>query len=1788
MIQFDPNMPQWAKPEKMDVTFADMSDAGLSYSIKVPADIDHDFSLDWWISVRGEKFYNTTLKPEGYKDDKSILYNYTLVFDSERRDLKRYIWVDIDKRSGVPLIKSYANIFKLDLKEFVAKFKDNLDFYKLSSRWDIRINPDLVIDEEKILINAENAFLWDVLQQLFELYEVRWVIEKEIDKLIIKIGYPASEIDHIFEYGGETLNGDGGLVKIERALDTEKLTTVLVGRGGDRNIPEKYYQMAGDNFEGDPDQNQYSASMFIRNLMPKCFRDYNRGWNSKVISPLESDAYNQGATDVSYRAIEWVESEDGIKNYGDIWDTLEPNEEIYPTIQNVTADMAREAGVVTTAVGRLDEIIAVSEMIGSDDPNKDITFENQSFEDISKKDTVELKPTHTFNFLSKYVLTIVNNYNSLSFRTLFETIRPDYYKGEITVALKNTQNGSLIIPESGNTFKNIPAGDYQLSVTTTVQNLAPGRVSRYENIVTSNVIDITIAYKDEDEEYFPTFDIWVKDIGFDLREPKYWASNEMTVMFSTGWLSQSDDYEFKIRGDKNQQGVYTKVYVEPDTSKVNERGERSAWRITLIKSDAEYNTLGKMLPNKETKPSAGDKFFFVYIELPHSYVQIAEKRQEDYLRAALEKIDHEIPIYSVTPDRIFCAQFSEIDKLKPGSRVRIANKKLIENVYSSLHIQSITLKFDFSRILPDWSMVITDKVMPTVNPIQRVSADISRLSNAQVTESNVIAKAASVLDYRYLRKDVSDRSNKKQSLLGGVETPEAYSPNYNPTLRAGWKLGIDDKGRGYLETNKIIADELQVDVLTYNKIQSTNGQIVVSSAWCTVTRSEILEDRVRVYYSPEDNLQQWRVGDQPRMMMGGRQFWGIVIETSGLSLEEEHWFECSIANTSHYVGQPDAIREGDDFVLYGHRGSLEENRKNITIISNGTESNPFPSVELWTNVTNFAPDENSCRIGYLSDKIKFGRGRSYLSWDQEKGMELRGRLVQLDPETGDEWMVGSISITGEQVFHYDSAGIPDKQNIFLIAEEKGFSSKIYDRRWQYSLNEEWVDIPGESNFMLTINNNAYYWLDRDVIAIRYLAVSEGFEYSNSVTVSKVYDGQKGDAGEDAISYWINLTATQIKKNAEGVLNPSSITAQAVSKKGSFPTSSYVGNWKYKTNLETNYNTATGVGIHIGSINKKASFIDIILYQEGSWIVELDRKTVLIQEDASDLVVGAINMAYNTGKTFKSLVDATSEENKISVLYPISTKLKGERVIVRFKVKVNSISGYIPGKSEIAFQISGFYNYALYETIIEDILAAPLGTTLTFEATRILPTAESLSTDHWFHLRTDFIKVDIEISEVMFVVGNKISPVWSPAPEDEKGRIVLRGNFTEGETYYNNTVERSTVRYSGLYYIYNGVDGVVNSWDDTKWDYYSANFENIATNFILAEGANIGGLIFQNERLESQSQDIYGNSNIIIDGNTGTAKVGILDIEENNVFINGGNRQIQITTNTIAQSDVVGGTIVLTNVGSFSPIQDGSYRINTSEFSLRTQVIAELDPPRQLPNGIWKIQSWAWYVAKIKLELPNNDIIVIGGSSARIFRDLEGYHTQFSTISINSQTYQSEIYSGIARISIEEEITSEGAKNIRPEYSIIGELKATFNKIENKTIIASDGFAITKGTENRLVVEEYADRLKMTYRGMIEPVSNIPYMVCGGRIDMRNISTYVKAGQPYTVTKLSVGKIRITHNLNDFNYIPIITNITTGETADNPVSVDNITTTTFDIISYSNPSLLTFEDTIISFMMIKGY
>lgn len=876
----------------------DMGKASFTCDLYASQEIVPGFSFNWKLELNGERFVLKTLMPAAIKDTSSVEYKYTVVFSSEREDLSRFPFANLV--SGTQPAVSYDFGFVGDIAQFAERFNLNLAS-NLGDRWIMIVSEGVTSSSETV--QCDNIKLFALLQKVYEIYGLRWriyydaVLEKMVI-LIINEQTDAIEISHEFEYGYQK-----GLIEIERTNSTENVTTRLSGLGGTKNVPPSYFHPAVSIYAADPDRNEHTDLTYYTNVMPKCYRDYVQGWNGKTVS-VQSPAYLQGVADKvtnTWNPVDYIDSAN--KDLYGIWkDVLTANEEIFPTIQ----------GMTDSVLGRLDQVVAVESVLNDIyDSDEDDSSVTKNYEDVPlvtisqylSPNTIGIKESITSAF------SITESDNKVSFNVtqlsgLLSSIASDY-ETLITVSLLDGTTAEVVdymefpatvsesiakILEFSGEFNDIALGEYflKIEVSATNQSYEVNLTTEINTIKVYNFLSESVSTK-----YKQTFDIWIKNIWgttfqdsehLEETEAEYvsrvWdpltpstIQGEMKIMWSSGLLA-GEDYEFTVN----------KISYNNDVT-------NSHWKLTLIKSDADLEATDKYLPNRYQNAVVGDSFFFINIVLPQSYIYSAEEQVENYLLTELAKVDTELPSYTCKPSEIFCAGFSEVDKIRAGSRILLKDVRLVGTTATGFYITSVNLEYTDSSVLPSWTIVISDKVTAAQSSVSTLQGDVKRLSNNVYSNEQTIQQVVKQFDKYFLRKDGLSQSSESPTAFNKGITfgKNLVSNDFSQGFLTGSGAGIfrDASGNTILEIDRLsVRKTLEVNELIINQTTFYGGKYLYSAAGMEVVRVEEDTDIYRCYMDTKQGtrLNQFAVNDQAfcqRFASSGstviKNYWRLVV-----------------------------------------------------------------------------------------------------------------------------------------------------------------------------------------------------------------------------------------------------------------------------------------------------------------------------------------------------------------------------------------------------------------------------------------------------------------------------------------------------------------------------------------------------------------------------------------------------------------------------------------------------------------------------------------------------------------------------------------------------------------------------------------------------------------------------------------------------------------------------------------------------------------------------------------------
>lgn len=829
------NFPEYATLSSATVTLNDMGDRTISTQIKILGDIIPDFSYDWEVEFKGERYIQPLRQPQASKGNESMSSTIDLTFYHKTIwQLKRYYFVEMTStESGTAIADRYIASLGLNLYDFCVAFQKVLDYY-FDGAITIDLNPNLDYTKGVQFMGISYSYIWDVLQKMYEVYGVRWTIEGNA----IKVGYPSTILSHTFQYGYE-----GGLLQVERQVQDANIRNSLLGRGGEQNLPAYYFKEApeGSLFASDPDAIPELANIYFSNLRGKTFRDYVKGWKAKhyggsaMSNP--SEAYTRGYTDSKFSPIEYVEDKESIEKYGLLQGALENNEEIYPSIQG--APNGEDVVVYVEPVlsddveGSIDQTTTIALKGMSQVRPITLADEGNTFNISLQSDTFEVPE-------DSYALTIGNN---AEYKVVVWGAEMNSYNVlvNVTEQVVNVSTNKVVDKSS------LPKGFYK--VITTFSGKIPfsgdtvSGIGENRTFGVSTSLELRKLQNGTTDKWLPTFNIWVKNIWGSTRNSgendleyaeRVWRpilgdrqGNEAKVVFSSGWLSGHEDYEFTI------------VDFAYDNSK-SYSGSKSEWRLTLAKSDAELDATGRYIPSASTNGQAyaGDTFFFIGIDMPHQYVLWAEERLDNYKTASLNEVSEIQPKWVVRLDKLRLHEGEDnlAEQIEVGGAINLADVRFIDAPALQLYLQSVTYTWNEQTLLyPDIEVVLADTIVPVQNPISKLQGSIDAINSQLYNIGNVENTVRKIGDRLYLRKDgIADIS---QSPTRFTENISGYNFRQGTIGGADWGIYRDENGNAIAEFDKVIVrNDLEVNNLVINQVSYEGGMQITSAASLVVSR----------------------------------------------------------------------------------------------------------------------------------------------------------------------------------------------------------------------------------------------------------------------------------------------------------------------------------------------------------------------------------------------------------------------------------------------------------------------------------------------------------------------------------------------------------------------------------------------------------------------------------------------------------------------------------------------------------------------------------------------------------------------------------------------------------------------------------------------------------------------------------------------------------------------------------------------------------------------------------------
>lgn len=308
-----------------------MGECYLSVTIESPTPIN--FEIGDYIIYRDERFeinYDPGKIKSAPRYEKGDAFKYeNIKFNSLADELTRCDFRDVVLQdnnlhfTSLPKFPFYGGV-----RDLANRIQANLDkLYTGANKWTVIVSPEFQGGKE-LNVQVDNIKVQGALEILVNQFETYYTITGRT----ITIGAAGIPAGHLFKYGK-----GNGLYEIEQNAEADQaIVTRLRAYGSTRNLPHRYY----NSLSGVDGKKLIPDNMAVQYLMLPEFpyKTQDPYIDSPNIAKL------------------------GIREDSVFFDGSGELEEIYPSIEGMTADDLHKAGVQCNSTGALDEIVSAEQM----------------------------------------------------------------------------------------------------------------------------------------------------------------------------------------------------------------------------------------------------------------------------------------------------------------------------------------------------------------------------------------------------------------------------------------------------------------------------------------------------------------------------------------------------------------------------------------------------------------------------------------------------------------------------------------------------------------------------------------------------------------------------------------------------------------------------------------------------------------------------------------------------------------------------------------------------------------------------------------------------------------------------------------------------------------------------------------------------------------------------------------------------------------------------------------------------------------------------------------------------------------------------------------------------------------------------------------------------------------------------------------------------------------------------------------------------------------------------------
>lgn len=738
-----------------------------------------------YVSYNGEKYFLKQTPTSSYSNE-DTRYKHEVDFVSERALLNDVYFYDVvtsDVSNDKPVSNSSNVVFYGDIHELVKRLNYSLQYANLG----YSVVVDDGITSESKLVSFQKQFFANVLQEGYKQFEVPYYFVGKV----IHFGYTNNTIDKVFSYGAKD-----ALLSISKNNITQRIINRITGVGSADNIPYYYpnFDAKGEsevlynNEVGD----LISVESLIKYKKVKLGDTFTyTHQNDKTIEYINKDKYI-----VSKEPTLISETHESSKHYEVILDfpfnveiaqvaTIELGYD-KANLSNFQARLYRNLELKErfTSFGTIPTYTLIE-----GDYNFSITLEFEFKEGDEKQ---ELTSEDIPSIVDALVLSIyanVEGYEQWSLNKESNKVSLSDYGLKLNVSPKNgdkiTFRQFSYIPPQQNLMppiyrETLGAERFYNALNDIYYNKENSKYYRFDNPFTigknkeddvsfedikpsikgiENADGLRIdmfsefAYdlndSDEfDEEgnylhpyFFGKLRKFDGDFGFNLFDHAI-EEDEMVISMTSGscggcnFIIGVDDKQQKniVQVDENgnlKRDANGNVLYGSPQERQNDTRNYEVW--VALKKDIE--TFGVIMPNATNnyRPSAGDTFVILHIDLPNAYILASEERLKEELIKYMANNNSEKFNFSLSFSRIFFADNPTIlEQLNENARIKIAYNN---NIYT-LYVSSYSYTMNSDSALPEVRVELSEELA-----IVRESI-VKQLANASLYLNNEVKKVS--------------------------------------------------------------------------------------------------------------------------------------------------------------------------------------------------------------------------------------------------------------------------------------------------------------------------------------------------------------------------------------------------------------------------------------------------------------------------------------------------------------------------------------------------------------------------------------------------------------------------------------------------------------------------------------------------------------------------------------------------------------------------------------------------------------------------------------------------------------------------------------------------------------------------------------------------------------------------------------------------------------------------------------------------------------------------------------